>query len=399
MGNPKDRPEQDGGGAALSFDDVLGRLDAAIADMNAIHTKLHTFKVVPELDLRKLPKPGPPKLGVWTGELRPRPSDPTPDQLWAAWKAGGVNWVGGLDRRTARALARVVADPSLGGRFLDAPGLLGRLLGVLRPFAQVQLAARLYFLRHPPHPALNNLGFGWESEALPRWWAAVGPALPPAAVVAQGIATAVQRGVAALPADLDLPDLDLGGKWELAIAQAAPITSADHAEALLHFLDGGPVSSPKPVRPAAAVALRAWVAATERGERVGREVARALSLRVGSPFGGEAAGRWVAVPELLPKVRAWLAGEVLEVVFEHLHPTIAGHQLAARKAFWRGYTGRVLRVWVAVSDNIKKRKALDHPDVRKIREAMGTDLKVMDLNGGAEQALVWMHLQGGTAKW
>jgi hypothetical protein len=112
MGNPKDRPEQDGGGAALSFDDVLGRLDAAIADMNAIHTKLHTFKVVPELDLRKLPKPGPPKLGVWTGELRPRPSDPTPDQLWAAWKAGGVNWVGGLDRRTARALAQVVAHPT-----------------------------------------------------------------------------------------------------------------------------------------------------------------------------------------------------------------------------------------------------------------------------------------------
>jgi hypothetical protein len=148
------------------------------------------------------------------------------------------------------------------------------------------------------------------------------------------------------------------------------------------------------VRPAAALALRAWVAATERGERVGREVARALSLRVGSPFGGEAAGRWVAVPELLPKVRAWLAGEVLEVVFEHLRPTIAGHQLAARKAFWKGYTGRVLRVWVAVSDNIKKRKALDHPDVRKIREAMGTDLKVMDLEGGAEQALVWMHLQG-----
>jgi hypothetical protein len=258
----------------------------------------------------------------------------------------------------------------------------------------VQLAARLYFLRHPPHPALNNLGFGWESEALPRWWSAVGPALPPAAVVAQGIATAVQRGVAALPADLDLPDLDVAGKWELAIAQAAPITSADHAEALLHFLDGGPVSSPKPVRPAAAVALRAWVAATERGERVGREVARALSLRVGSPFGGEAAGRWVAVPELLPKVRAWLAGEVLEVVFEHLRPTIAGHQLAARKAFWKGYTGRVLRVWVAVSDNIKKRKALDHPDVRKIREAMGPDLKVMDLEGGAEQALVWMHLQG-----
>ncbi|MFM2247358.1 MAG: Signature domain, partial [Pseudomonadota bacterium] len=122
--------------------------------------------------------------------------------------------------------------------------------------------------------------------------------------------------------------------------------------------------------------------------------ALALSARVGSPFGPEAAGRWLAVRELLPKVRAWLAGEVLEVVFEHLRPEVAGHQLEARKQFWKGYTGSVVRVWIAVSSAIKRRRALDHPQVREIRAAMGADLKILDLDGTVEQALVWMHLQG-----
>ncbi len=100
------------------------------------------------------------------------------------------------------------------------------------------------------------------------------------------------------------------------------------------------------------------------------------------------------VPELLPKVRAWLVGEVLEAVFEHLRPRESAHQLQDRKTFWKGYTGNVLRLWVLVSDSIKKRGALNHPDVQKVREAMGFDFRVRDLEGGSEQALVWMQFQG-----
>jgi hypothetical protein len=151
------------------------------------------------------------------------------------------------------------------------------------------------------------------------------------------------------------------------------------------------------VRAGAAVALRALVAATERGQRPRREVGQRLSLRVGSPFGVGAAGQWVRVKELLPKVRAWLAGEVLEVVFEHLRPEtedeVHQKQLEERRDFWKGFTGSVVRMWVAVCPKIQARDALEHPDVKAICEAMGDDLEVRPLLGRSEQALVWMHLQ------
>jgi hypothetical protein len=376
------------------LDAAQARLAAVTADMAALATKLNAHQLVPTVDPRRWEKPGPPVAAGWSSPLKARPSDPSADALWAQWTTGGLGWLAATGGRTRKALARVLSDPDEGARFLDAPGLLAGLMERLRPSAQVALAARVYFSRYPAHPALIGIGAGRSTSGLPRWWAGVGPALPPAEQVARHIAGAIRAGEVRLPAALDLPRFDARGGWERAIADAAPVWTADHAEALLHFLDGGEVTVPSPVGDGVAVALRALVRATERGERVRREVARALSRRVGSPFGGDAAGRWLAVRELLPKVRAWLAGEVLEVVFEHLHPNdSSAGQLKARKEFWKAYTGSVLRIWVAVSSAIKPRVLSNH-QVREIRAAMGQDLKVMDLHGRTEQALVWMHLQG-----
>jgi hypothetical protein len=378
------------------FTAALKRIDDALADMVALEVKLKGHKLVPPVDPRTWPEPGPPVMTDWQAPPRVRPGDPTPEQLWAAWSAGGVAWVEEADRRTAQALGRVMADPRDGRRFLDAPGLLGSLLAKLRPSARLQLAARLYFAQHPPHPALVGLSAEGTTARIPRWWARVGPALPSADRVAGAVAEAIRSGEAALPKDLDLPRLDAEGKWEVAIATARTVQSADHAEALLRFFDGDDLKGPAPVGPAAAVALRALAAAAERGDRNRRETGQQLSLRVGSPFGGDAGGRWAIVKDLLPKVRAWLAGEVLEVVFEHLRPAKPNiaHMPGPRKDFWKRYTGSVVQIWVAVSPAIKKRGALNHPDMKQIKEAMGSDLKVLDLKGQSEQALVWMHLQG-----
>jgi hypothetical protein len=370
----------------------LTKLDRANRTLEDTAVHLQTHSIIPKIDVRSWPKPGPPLPPDPLAPERPQPGDPSADTLWARWQAGGLGWLRAAERGELRGL-RVALRDRYDDRFVTAPGLLEALLDILRSRDKLRLAADLYFLRWPPPAALKGICADPQLSPPPRWWARLpNMALPEAGAAARSIAEAVRSGEARHPADLGLPPLP--PDCELAIAEAIVPRDADHAEALLEFLDGERIGRPAPVRAGAAVAMRALVAATERGQRPRREVGQRLSLRVGSPFGVGAAGQWLAVKELLPKVRAWLAGEVLEVVFERLLPNNGfQHQLRPRRDFWKRYTGSVIRMWVAVSPPIRQRGALEHPDVKAIRAAMGADLDVRSLHGGAEQALVWMHLQ------
>ncbi len=49
-------------------------------------------------------------------------------------------------------------------------------------------------------------------------------------------------------------------------------------------------------------------------------------------------------------------------------------------------------MWVAVTRSIQPQ--LNHPDLKKLQAAMGGDLVLCKLEGGPDQAIVWMHLQG-----
>lgn len=162
----------------------------------------------------------------------------------------------------------------------------------------------------------------------------------------------------------------------------------------LVFADQGQNADGAIVTLPVAAALRGLVALVDGGQVPAREAALLLRERVGSPFGADAEARWRPVQELLPRVRAWLVGEVLEIVFEHLTPgdPKSRHMTAPRKEFWRDYTGSVVRLWVVVSHNIRPR--LERPAVQRLREAMGEDFQVHELRGGPEQALVWMHCRG-----
>lgn len=370
----------------------LEKLDRANRDLERVALTLSHHSIIPKIDVRSWPKPGPPLPPEPLAPERPRPGDPSADTLWARWQAGGLGWLRAAERGELRGL-RVALRDRYDDRLVTAPGLLEALLDALRPRDKLRLAADLYFLRWPPPAALEGICADPQLLPPPRWWARLpNMALPDAGAAARSIAEAIRSGEAKRPAELGLPPLPT--ECELAIAQAAVPRDADHAEALLEFLDDGPIGRPAPVREGAAVALRALVAAAERKERPRREVAQRLALRVGSPFGVGAAGQWLSVKELLPKVRAWLAGEVLEVVFGRLVPdNDRQHLLGPRRDFWKGYTSSVIRMWVAVSPPIRRRGALQHPDVTAIRAAMGADLDLRSLNGGAEQALVWMHLQ------
>jgi hypothetical protein len=370
----------------------LEKLDRANRDLERVALTLSHHSIIPKIDVRSWPKPGPPLPPEPLAPERPRPGDPSADTLSARWQAGGLGWLRAAERGELRGL-RVALRDRYDDRFVTAPGLLEALLDALRPRDKLRLAADLYFLRWPPPAALEGICADPQLLPPPRWWARLpNMALPDAGAAARSIAEAVRSGEARRPAELGLPPLPT--ECELAIAQAAVPRDAKHAEALLEFLDDGPIGRPAPVREGAAVALRALVAAAERKERPRREVAQRLALRVGSPFGVGAAGQWLAVKELLPKVRAWLAGEVLEVLFGQLLPDNQfQHHLGPRRDFWKRYTGSVIRMWVAVSPPIRRRGALQHPDVMAIRAAMGADLDIRALSGGAEQALIWMHLQ------
>jgi hypothetical protein len=370
----------------------LARLDRANHGLEGIALQLRTHNIIPMIDVRSWPKPGPPLPPEPIAPERRRPDDPSADVLWACWLQGGRGWLRAADRRELRGLRLALRDRHE-ERFAAAPGLLEVLLDVLRPRERLQLAADLYFLRWPPPASLMGICADPQLLPPPRWWARLPNMLLPAASGAvRSIAEAIRAGEAKRPGDLGLPPLPTD--CELAIAETIVPRDADHAEALLDFLDGERVGRPAPVRAGAALAMRALVTATERGQRPRREVGQRLSRRVGSPFGVGAAGQWLMVKELLPKLRAWLAGEVLEVVFERLLPNNEyQHHLGPRRDFWKRYTGSVIRMWVAVSLPIRRRGALEHPDVKAIRAAMGADLDVRSLHGGAEQALVWMHLQ------
>lgn len=367
------------------YDDALSGMTHLVASLSAISFKIRT---------ERWANPGPPKPGIWTQTSEPPPGL-SPEELLSRWRAGGTRWLAAADRRELRAAivalrveptARTLSqDPS----FIKA--LLPRLQG-RRLVSAISFASFAVF--PPPKHVIEAARTLPPSESRPIWWSESGWPTRPAGVLARWLGEAVVRGELTRPGDLDVPDLAFSGEWACSIIEKVRPRSMEAVRRQLAFATGSVDTAGGVLTREVAAAIRGGVQLAERKSALRRDMAILARERVGSPFGAEAEARWRPIADLLPKVRAWLAGEVLAIVFEHLTPPNreVAHMTRPRKLFWSRYTGSVRKMWVAVTRTISPQ--LEHPDLKKLKAAMGNDLILCNLEGGPDQAIVWMHLHG-----
>jgi hypothetical protein len=252
------------------------------------------------------------------------------------------------------------------------------------------LATALFRVFPPVPSVVTALAAASELPHGPPWWGSR-DSLSSMLHVLSG---AVLAGDLLQPGDLDVPDAAWRTGWaDAVVAERAPKSMAD-VQAQLRFARGGTEPSVGVLTQAIVTTLRGGIDLATTAPHSRREMARMAARHAGSPFGPDAEARWRPLGGGLRKVRQWLAGEIIKIVFQHLvppDPNLA-HMAPPRRRFWSRYTGSVRRIWVAVTPAI--RPQLKHPEVVRLDETMGQDFVICDLEGGPDQAIVWMQLDG-----
>jgi hypothetical protein len=391
--NPSDPDADDLEPIAEQVADLLAKHDAALAGLRHLAQEFSalTFKVDPQ----RWPAPGPAKRSAWVGPPPTPREGLQPVDVVNRWRAEREAWLTPTNAAAMRAAAIALRVQPHAGILASDQAFLKALLPNLKGSRHVGAVVHAVLATWPPPAlALEHLA-ELRAQDLPRWAKQRGRDVPTATSLARALALQVVSGALQKPGDLDLPETVWDGAWAAQIITAAPVRALEPARNQLRFADAGKDRHDAPITAATAAALTSLVDVGKATPHARREIAALLSQRVGSPFRSDAEARWSRVSHLLPTVRAWLAGEVLEIVFEHLTPSrgAGAHMTADRKIFWKGYTDSVRCIWIAVSDAIRPTLARD-PDVRRVRDAMGSAFEVRRLKGGPEQALVWMHLDG-----
>lgn len=369
--------------------DALDRLDAAVAGLVHLVPTIAGFSA--PVRTAHWPRPGLPKLLRNAGlDARPVPDFP-PTCVLERWTFEGSTWLSIAPRLEVRATLVALATEDVGPRLASSPGFLTTLLERLRPRQKALALATALFRTHPPPVSvLDALRRAPQPRRPPVWWS------ERAAVksIELALGVAVVAGDLVRPGDLQIPGVAWRSGWATAIVSVRRPRSVPDIRAQLCFALAGNEPNPGVMPTAVIVALKRGIAFASRRAQHRREVAIIARNHVGSPFGADAEARWRPLGDALRKVRQWLAGEVLAIVFQHLVPPnrITARQTEPRREFWSKYTGSVRRIWVAVTRSI--RPQLRHPDVRRLQETMGEDLVICELKGGPEQAVVWMQLDG-----
>jgi hypothetical protein len=391
--SPETAPEGDELPLAAELQRVLERERAAVA---ALHHLAPSIVGMPlKLKTQHWPKPGPPKPGDWSIRAPAAGTGADPGKVLELWMQGGEPWLQAAERRWVRAAATALHLEDAGPLLGNDPRFVEALLARLRDRDRVRAVAAVAFAAYPwPRHAKTAARSLTGSTERPRWWRESGWPIVSAKELLAHLGLAVLAGELQAPGDLDLPIAAWREPWASKIIEALKPSELDHVRRQLAFADGGKLRPGGAINAAVASALGAAFELARRGEVQRRDVAILARERVGNPFGANAEAVWAPVRALLPVVRAWLAGEVLGIVFEHLTPRKAAmnHMTAPRKSFWRGYTSSVRRMWVAATSGI--RPQLKHPDLVRLKETMGDGLLFAHLYGCPDQAVVWMHLEG-----
>ena len=337
------------------------------------------------------PKPDPPMTGGTAGRTLPPVPEYPPARVAEAWRTGGPRWLARATRREVRAAQLALSDDGVGPQLVRDPGFLKGLLARLRRRQQNRVLTSALFRVFPPVPAVQAaLASAPEFPSAPPWWGS----RESLSSMLQVLSGAVLAGDLSQPGDLGVPAAAWRTGWAEAVAAERAPRSIGDVRAQLRFARAGKEPSVGVLPQATVTALRAGIEFTSRSSANRREMATLAAQHAGSPFGPDAEARWRPLGNGLRLVRQWLAGEIIKIVFQHLVPPDPGlaHMAPPRRRFWSRYTGSVRRIWVAVTRAI--RPQLKHPDVLRLDETMGQDFVICDLEGGPDQAVVWMQLDG-----
>ena len=337
------------------------------------------------------PDPGPPKAGGRAGRTLPPVTEYPPARVLEAWRTGGPRWLARASRREVRAAQLALSDDGVGPELVRDSRFLEGLVARLRATAQQRVLATALFRVFPPLQSVQTVLASVPAvPGSPAWWSSC-DSLQSMLHLLSG---AVLAGDLSAPGDLGVPGPAWRNGWAEAVVAERPPRSTSEVRAQLRFARSGQEPTVGVLRQAVITALRAGIELASRGSSNRREIARLAAQHAGSPFGPDAEARWRPLGNGLRLVRQWLAGEIIKIVFQHLvppDPSLA-HMAPPRRRFWSRYTGSVRRIWVAVTPAI--RPQLKHPDVVRLDETMGQDFVICDLEGGPEQAVVWMQLDG-----
>jgi hypothetical protein len=256
-----------------------------------------------------------------------------------------------------------------------------------------RVLSQLYFCAHPPPAHIVEMVVALPPDDRPAW-TRIGPA-GDAGRVLVGLGRLIrERPWAGLVDEHELPDTLLTGPWPPAILRTVRASSLPEAERLLRFADGQVERvAPASVTEAVKAAVKVMVAFGEGCPADRIVVAARLRRRVGEVFGVIDPLRWAGLEPELARVRMWVAGEILDLVFKRIVPDDRDlrAQARARHEFWRRYTRSVDRLWLLVHEDLADR--LDDPEIQRLMRELPGVIETAKLKGGPEQAVVWMHLR------
>lgn len=341
------------------------------------------------------------------GSIRPPPTAPpqrlglTADAVRGGWTAGGERWVQKLGRRELTAALRLLGQPSPRGPLVELDGLVEALVAAagrhLRGARLVDAVGAVWFLRHPPAPAitarLEHARAELDPSVLPRWLREIGAN---ATAVVWRVGPRFRQAAAEAARDeWQLPATLADGPWVDEIVRVERPTTVEEVERLLRLADhGADLRAPAALADGVRHVVRNAVECGRRDPTLRRRLVAILRGRVGELFGEVGRPRWVGLEDELRTLRSWVAGEFMDVIFQHVRPDgMFSHQLEPRRTFWRKYGGAVERLTVYVKGGRAQLMAL--PDVARIVRELEGMVRIGTLESPtAGHAILVMEMTG-----
>jgi hypothetical protein len=355
-------------------------------------------------------------------EVRPEPPTPSetpqslsPEEVWAGWTQGGTAWLNGLKRRDIRAVATAFQSPHwISSIHTKMP--LFKALWLKERWPRIRGARRrrlftsVWFSLAPPTPDVEATFKKGESP--PRWWRDMAESMS-TGTHAEWLGEQLMGLIRTHPTEgrlrisltaLELTDAVMLGPWHSTIIKKIALHSFDDTKRLIFLADKGASRGPgDTVHRATHIAICKVVKFGEdQGNESKRpEVADLLQKRLGPIFGTEVGRGWQVAANAHQKVRRWLMGQVLDIIFVHLSPPGGDfrHQLEPRRQFWRDqrFIRRMQKVFILAGNEFNT--ALDTQDIVDLLERFPNAISRRDLNGTPNQAIVWMHWLAPNGTW
>lgn len=327
-----------------------------------------------------------------------------PDEVLRRWRAAGPALLDAPSRRHMSAIIAATAHPEVGPLLAREAVFVQGLAAVASPRQLVPALARMYFYASPAHEhvhvALAAQLKGDGADYAPLWarestWHLAASATAPRLSVSLGAQIATEPWTTMIQR-WGLPDSLPNGPWAEPVVKAAPMDTRQpdaltRATLLLRFADGGvELRDGHSLRPASLAALKRVMQVASVRPDVRMATLSLMRARVGDPFRVTDDARWRGLEEERRQIKAWIAGEVLDLLFTNLRPNNDHrHHTEPRRRFWQHYTQRVERLWLLIDRQMAHR--LDEPELRRLKELGVVEVRWLDTT--VQQAIVWMHLR------